>query len=84
MQLSRTVSFNHPFKLPGMSDPFRAGTYEVLIERIPLDVSWDAFRTSMTLLLKDGQGLSAWPVTTDELEAALSSDRAHDTKDGFS
>lgn len=84
MQLSKTVSFRHPFKLPGMTKPFRAGTYEVLTEKIPIDVSWEAFRTVQTLMLDDAQGVSAWPVTSDELEAALSEDKDHDRKDGLS
>lgn len=83
-ELPETVTFYHPFKLNGMTEAFPAGTYELMIDRIALDVSWGAFRTSATILLKRGAVVSAWPVTRDDLDAALSRDRAHDLNDGLS
>lgn len=84
MDKPKTVTFNHPFKLNGMTEAFPAGTYELMIDRVALDVSWEAFRTSAAILLKRGGVVSAWPVTQDDLDAAISRDRAHDRKNGFS
>ena len=83
-EIPLVVTFNHAFKLNEMTESFPPGTYEILTEKVPLDVSWEAYRTSMTILLRDGGVVSALPVTTDELSEALSRDTAYDRKDGFS
>jgi hypothetical protein len=56
----------------------------VIIESIPLDVSWDAHRVSATLMLTRGGTTSAQPVRLQDIEAALSADQAHDVKTGHS
>jgi hypothetical protein len=83
-QTSRHITFRHPFMLAGMSEPHAAGTFELLIEEVPLDVSWEAHRLSCRLMLVDGASTSAFPVTLAELEAALLADAQHDQTTGFS
>ena len=80
----RRVHFRHPFQLPGMSDPHPAGSFDVIIETIPLDVSWDAHRVSATLMLTRGGTTSAQPVRLQDIEAELSADQADDVKTGHS
>ncbi len=71
---SRTVTFGHPFKLPGMDEYHPPGSFEVRSEEEPLDVVWEAYHTRLTLMLTSRGAVSAWPVTAAELEAALAAD----------
>lgn len=72
----QTVTFTSAFQLPGMAGPYRPGTYELRETRRALDVSWEAWQISLTLLLVDGGTTEALDVTRDDLEAALARDRA--------
>ncbi len=83
-ETSTTITFRHAFKLPGMDGHCRAGTYALRTERVPLDVSWEAYRTTTTIMITDGGSVSAWLETNEELTAALARDKAHDEKDGHS
>jgi hypothetical protein len=73
-----SVTFAHPFMLPGMDKPHSAGTFEVRTTWHELDVPWAAFRKSSRLMLPNGLALEALDVTTDDLEAALARDRMSD------
>ena len=73
------ITFRHPFCLPGMAEAHRAGTFDFVIEKIPLDVSWEAYRMSCSLMLADGGTISAQPVSLADVESALLADRQHDT-----
>jgi hypothetical protein len=81
---TRFVTFAHPFQLRNMSIPHAAGTYELRVEKIPIDVSWEAYRTNYTLLLRSQGSTSAWELGADELEELLSVDRAHGINTGHS
>jgi hypothetical protein len=72
----RTVTFKAPFDLPGLAGPHRPGTYELRETRRALDVSWEAWQISLTLMLVDGGITQALDVSTADLDAALSLDRA--------
>jgi hypothetical protein len=72
----RTVTFKAPFDLPGLAGPHRPGTYELRETRRALDVSWEAWQISLTLLLVDGGITQALDVSTADLDAALRLDRA--------
>ena len=74
---SQWVTLHHPFQLSGMSGLHKPGTFELRVEKIPLDVSWEAYRTEYTLLLTCAGETSAWRVTAAELEAVLAKDGAH-------
>lgn len=70
----KSVTFQHPFRIPGMDRDHPAGTFELRIYREPLDVSWEAHHETMTLMLASGGLVEAWSVNAAELEAALASD----------
>lgn len=70
-----SVTFTHPFMLPGMDEPHPGGTFEIRTTWHELDVPWAAFRRSSRLMLPSGAALEALDVTTDDLEAALARDR---------
>lgn len=69
-----TVTFAHPFMLPGMDRLHDPGTFKLVTEQHELDVVWPAHRTTITVLLPCGGALEAYPVTRDDLDAALRAD----------
>jgi hypothetical protein len=81
---TRRITFNHPFRLPGMQETHRAGTFELVVEEIALDVSWEAYRMSCVLMLTDGGTTSAQPVLPADVEGALRADRQQDVKTDYS
>lgn len=81
---TRRVTFKHRFALTNMPQHHAPGTFDLVIERVPLDVSWEAYRTSCHLMLVDGATTSSIPVTISEVEAALAADDQHDARTGFS
>lgn len=81
---TRSVTFKHRFALANMPEAHAPGTFDLVIEQIPLDVSWDAHRTSCHLMLIDGATTRSIAVTMAEVEAALLADTQHDAKTGFS
>lgn len=81
---SRSVTFEHPFKLPGSPEVHPAGTFELRVDEEPLDVMWEAYHTKMVLMLPSGGRMEAWALSEDDLEAALAADRASVVKSGYS
>ncbi|MBD8066249.1 hypothetical protein IC608_12290 [Devosia sp. PTR5] len=81
---TRRITFRHRFALANMSETHAPGTFDLVIEKIPLDVSWEAHRTSCQLMLIDGGTTSAIAVTMTDVEAALLADSQHDVSTGFS
>ncbi len=66
------VTFRHAFLLPGFDRPHRPGRFDVLVEREALDVSWPAYRLTLTMMLTNDDGsLEAIQVTRNDLDAAL-------------
>ena len=82
--VTRRITFRHRFVLADMPKFHEPGTFDLVVEQIPLDVSWEAYRTSCRLMLVDGGTTSAVSVTMAELEAALLADSEHDINTGFS
>ena len=74
MSATERITFRHPFLLAGLERPHQPGTFDLVTEREALDVSWPAFRLSMTILLTEAGGVEAVPITRDELDAALRRD----------
>ena len=77
------VTFANPFVLNGYPDELPAGTYEVVVEeeQIP-GLSFEAYRRTATFLTVVGTGNRAGrtelrPTTKDDLELALSQDKAN-------
>ena len=69
-----SVTFRAPFMLPGLEQAHRPGTFALRETRQPLDVSWSAFVTSLTVMLVDGGTTQALDVTREDLDAALMRD----------
>jgi hypothetical protein len=69
-----TVTFVHPFLLPGMDKPHAEGAFELASEQEELDVWWPAYRVTMTIGLPVGAAIETYPVTRDDLDAALRTD----------
>lgn len=78
------VTFSHPFRVGQMEADQEPGTFDLLVEKIPLDVSWQAYRLSCTLMISKSGATSAWAVSVSELDAALAKDKAHDINTGHS
>ena len=71
---ARNVTFERAFLLPGMDSPHAPGTYAIVDTRESLDVMWDAYRTSLQIMLT-GRGITeALEVTSVDLSAALARD----------
>lgn len=81
---TRSVTFKHRFALSNMPQAHAPGTFDLVIEQIPPDVSWEAHRNSCHLMLVDGATTSSIAVTMAEVDAALTADAQHDFKTGFS
>jgi len=82
--ITRRITFRHSFALASMLEPHAAGSFDLVVEQIPLDVSWEAYRTSCRLMLVDGGTTSAVAVTIAEIEAALLADNQQGASTGFS
>jgi hypothetical protein len=74
MSPTEQITFRHPFTLPGLDGPHRPGTFDLVTEREALDVSWPAYRLTLTLLLTEAGAIEAVPVSRGELDAALRRD----------
>jgi hypothetical protein len=81
---TRRITFRHRFALANMPEAHAPGTFDLVVEQIPLDVSWAAHRTSCQLMLVDGGTTSSIAVTMAEVEAALLADNQQDASTGFS
>ena len=71
-----TVTFTSSFMLPGLDRPHPAGTYELRETRRRLDLSWDAYQISLSIMLVAGGTTQALDVQRADLDAALAADRA--------
>lgn len=74
--VTEQVTFTRPFRLPDMDRPHPAGTFDLVIEREALDLSWPAYRLGITIMLTGNGTTEAWRVSRDDLDAALAADRA--------
>lgn len=72
---SRTVTFQFPFILPDMAEPHPPGAFEVLVDEERLDVSWEAYRRTMRIMLTYPGRVEAHSVSSDDLDAALQRDQ---------
>lgn len=77
-----TVTFRHPFVLPGNPEELPPGAYDVLIEEELLQaLSFPAYRRTATWLMIPTTGRKTGPgrvreTTAHDLEVALDRDRA--------
>jgi hypothetical protein len=71
-----TVTFRSSFMLPGLDRPHPPGTYELRETRRRLDVSWDAYQISLSIILVQGGTTQALDVERADLDIALAADLA--------
>lgn len=67
----KSIAIIRPFQLPGMAQPHPPGVFELQIDEEPIDVTWEAYHTTMTLLLSSNGRTEAWPVSREEFEKTL-------------
>jgi hypothetical protein len=72
------IVFTHPFRLPGVEGLHAPGTYDIVVERDALDVSWGAYRLTTRIFFRSGNLVEAWTVMAADLDAALAADRPAD------
>ncbi|WIJ25167.1 hypothetical protein [Devosia sp. RR2S18] len=80
----RTVTFRHSFRLPGMEKAHAPGSFQVNAEEEQFDLMWDAYRTSMSIMLPYPGRVEALPVTQADLDAAIARDQQSSTGTDFS
>lgn len=76
------VTFTLPFTLPGLDRPHPPGSFCVWERREPLDVSWDAFLVTKTIMLTSRGSVEALDVKAEDLAAALDRDRSAAAEQG--
>lgn len=64
----KSITIIRPFQLPGMAQPHPPGVFELQIDEEPIDVTWEAYHTTMTLLLSSNGRTEAWPVSREEFK----------------
>ncbi len=70
----KSVTFRKPFQLPGMDRPHAPGVFDLQVDEEPLDVMWEGYHRTLTLMVTSGGMTEAIAVTETDLEAALASD----------
>ena len=75
-KIPENVTFHRPFLLPGLDRPHPPGTYALRETRRSLDVSWDAYQITLSIILVDRGTTQALDVSRTDLDAALAADLA--------
>lgn len=70
----RRVTFRSPFLLPGMDKAHGPGEFDVQIVEEPLDVMWEGYHRTLTIMLTSGAVTEAVAVTEAALDEALAED----------
>lgn len=70
----RRVAFQNAFLLPGMDKAHGPGEFDVQIVEEPLDVMWEGYHRTLTIMLTSGAFTEAIAVTEAALDEALASD----------
>ncbi len=67
----KSINIGRPFQLPGMARPHAPGVFELQIDEEPIDVTWEAYHSTMTLILSSDGLIEAWPISKEEFERTL-------------
>ncbi len=70
----RRVAFQNTFLLPGMDKAHGPGEFDVQIVEEPLDVMWEGYHRTLTIMLTSGAFTEAVAVTEAALDKALAED----------
>lgn len=68
------VTFKNAFRLPGMDKTHAPGEFEVRVVEEPLDVMWEGYHRTLTIMLTAGGLTEAIAITESALEEALAAD----------
>ncbi len=71
----RRVAFQKAFLLPGMDKTHAPGEFDVQVVEEPLDVMWEGYHRTLTIMLTSGGLTEAIGVTEAALDEALEKDR---------
>jgi hypothetical protein len=71
------ITFHNPFRLAGMDHDHAPGVFDLEITEEPLNVMWEAYHRTMSLMLTSGGMTEAIKVTPEDLAAALAKDASN-------
>lgn len=63
----KSITIPQPFQLAGMREPHAPGTFELQIDEDPIDVVWEAYHRTMTLILSSHGLTEMWPMSDEEI-----------------
>lgn len=66
--ITKSITILQPFQLAGMREPHAPGTFELQIDEDPIDVVWEAYHRTMTLILSSNGLTEMWPMSDEELQ----------------
>lgn len=70
----RRVTFQNAFMLPGMDKAHAPGQFDVHVVEEPLNVMWEGYHRTLTLMVTSGTFTEAIAVTEAALDEALAND----------
>jgi hypothetical protein len=70
----RRVAFQNAFILPGMDKAHAPGEFDVHVAEEPLNVMWEGYYRTLTIMVTSGALTEAIAVTEAALDEALASD----------
>jgi hypothetical protein len=70
----RRVAFQNAFMLPGMDNAHDAGEFDVHVVEEPLNVMWEGYHRTLTIMITSGAFTEAISVTETALDEALAND----------
>jgi hypothetical protein len=70
----RRVTFQNAFMLPGMDKAHAPGEFDVHVVEEPLNVMWEGYHRTLTLMVTSGAFTEAIAVTEAALDEALAND----------
>lgn len=73
----RRVTFQNAFMLPGMGKEHAPGEFDVHVVEEPLNVMWEGYHRTLTLMVASGPFTEAIAVTEAALDEALANDSQH-------
>ena len=70
----RRVAFQNTFMLPGMDKAHAPGEVDVQVVEEPLNVMWEGYHRTLTIMITSGAFTEAIAVTETALDEALAND----------
>lgn len=70
----RRAAFQNAFMLPGMDKAHAPGEFDVQVVEEPLNVMWEGYHRTLTIMITSGAFTEAISVTETALDEALAND----------